>query len=178
MQAGRDAPENRAMFGRRLTWALIFLAAAAIAQCALALWSVRVAEHQVLRGRVAADIQLGFAQLSADKQRLRAWAAQREFDAGAELPELQQLAATMRATLDRLDQLAERAEALDDRPRARERQLQRRDALVVLRQKLDSLVPQLSEHPVPGSGSPATLWAAASEHFDMAQGRDLRRLLA
>ncbi len=178
MQAGRDAPENRAMFGRRLTWALIFLAAAAVAQCALALWSVRVAEHQVLRGRVAADIQLGFAQLSADKQRLRAWAAQREFDAGAELPELQQLAATMRATLDRLDQLAERAEALDDRPRARERQLQRRDALVVLRQKLDSLVPQLSEHPVPGSGSPATLWAAASEHFDMAQGRDLRRLLA
>lgn len=167
------------MFGRRLTWALVFLAAAAVAQCALALWSVRVAEHQVLRGRVAADIQLGFAQLSADKQRLRAWAVQREFGAGAELAELQRLAASMRATLDRLDELAARAVTLDDRPRARERQLQRRDALVVLREKLDSLVPQLSEHPVPGPGvDPATLWATASEHFDMAQGRDLRRLLA
>lgn len=168
-----------AMFGRRLTWALIFLAAAALAQCALALWSVRVAEHQVLRGRVAADIQLGFAQLTADKQRLRAWAAQREFGAGAELPELQQLATSMRATLDRLDQLAARAATLDDRPRARERQLQRRDALAVLRRNLDSLVPQLSELPVPsGNASPAALWAAANEHFDLAQGRDLRRLLA
>lgn len=167
------------MFGRRLTWALIFLAAAAVAECALALWSVRVAEHQVLRGRVAADIQLGFAQLSADKQRLRAWAAQREFGAGAELSELQALAASMRATLERLDQLAARAVTLDDRPRARERQLQRRDALAVLHEKLDTLVPQLSAHPVPAAGNDApTLWAAASEHFDMAQGRDLRRLLA
>lgn len=167
------------MFGRRLTWALIFLAAAALAQCALALWSVRVAEHQVLRGRVAADLQLGFAQLSADKQRLRAWAAQREFGAGAELPELQLLAASMRTTLDRLDQLAARAVTLDDRPRARERQLQRRDALAVLRRNLDTLVPQLSEHPVPsGTATAAELWAAANEHFDMAQGRDLRRLLA
>jgi two-component system, OmpR family, sensor kinase len=167
------------MFGRRLTWALIFLAAAAVAECALALWSLRVAEHQVLRGRVAADIQLGFAQLSGDKQRLRAWAAQREFGAGAELSELQGLAASMRATLDRLDQLAARAVTLDDRPRARERQLQRRDALAVLREKLDTLVPQLSGHPVPaGSNDAAALWAAASEHFDTAQGRDLRRLLA
>jgi len=167
------------MFRRRLSWALVFLAAAALAQCALALWSVRVAEHQVLRGRVAADIQLGFAQLAADKQRMRAWAAQREFGAGAELPELQALAGTMRATLDRLDALAAKAVTLDDRPRARERQLQRRDALAVLRRSLETLVPQLSQLPVPGgSGSPAALWAAASEHFDMAQGRDLRLLLA
>lgn len=167
------------MFGRRLTWALVFLAAAVAAQCALALWSLRVAEHQVLRGRVAADIQFGFAQLSADKQRLRAWAAQREFGAGAELEELQRLAASMRATLDQLDALAARAVTLDDRPRARERQSQRRDALTVLREKLDSLVPQLSQHPATGPGTDAAaMWALASEHFDMAHGRDLRRLLA
>lgn len=173
------APTMPAMFGRRLTGALIFLAAAAVAECALALWSLRVAEHQVLRGRVAADIQLGFAQLAADKQRLRAWAAQREFSAGAELPELQALATSMRGTLDRLDRLATRAVTLDDRPHARERQLQRRDALAVLRKNLDTLVPQLSGQPKPaGAASPAALWAAASEHFDMAQGRDLRRLLA
>ncbi len=167
------------MFGRRLTWALVFLAAAALAQCALALWSVRVAEHQVLRGRVAADIQLGFAQLVADKQRMRAWAAQREFGAGAELSELQALAVSMRGRLDALDALATRAIVLDDRPRARERQLQRRDALAVLRRSLEILVPQLSTLPVPGPvGSPAAMWATANEHFDMAQGRDLRLLLA
>lgn len=70
MHAAQPRHHTGAMFGRRLTWALIFLAAAA--ECALALWSLRVAEQQVLLGRVAADVQLGFAQLSGDKQRLRA----------------------------------------------------------------------------------------------------------
>lgn len=167
------------MFGRRLTWALVFLAAAGMAECALALWSLRVAERQVLRGRVAADIQLGFAQLAADKQRLRLWAAQRQFDAGAEPPELQALAASMRGTLDRLDELAAQAVAVDDRPPARARQLQRRDALAVLRSSVATLVPQLGEMPAtPGAASPAAAWAAASERFAAAQGRDLRQLLA
>lgn len=167
------------MFGRRLTWALVFLAAAAVAECALALWSLRVAERQVLRGRVAADIQLGFAQLAADKQRLRLWAAQRQFDAGAEPRELQALAGSMRGTLDRLDALAAQAVALDDRPPARARQLQRRDALAVLRGNVETLVPQLGgASAAPGTTSPAAAWAAASERFAVARGRDLRQLLA
>jgi two-component system OmpR family sensor kinase len=167
------------MFGQRLTWALVFLAAAAVAECALALWSLRVAERQVLRGRVAADIQLGFAQLAADKQRLRLWAAQRQFDAGAEPRELQALAGSMRGTLDRLDALAAQAVALDDRPPARARQLQRRDALAVLRGNVETLVPQLGEASAArGTTSPAAAWAAASERFAVARGRDLRQLLA
>ncbi|MDR7298410.1 signal transduction histidine kinase [Pelomonas aquatica] len=167
------------MFGRRLTWALVALAAAAVAECALALWSLRVAERQVLRGRVAADIQLGFAQLAADKQRLRLWAAQRQFDAGAEPRELLALAGSMRGTLDRLDALAAQAVAVDDRPPARARQLQRRDALAVLRSSVDTLVPQLGGMPAaPGAANPAAAWAAASERFAVAHGRDLRQLLA
>lgn len=168
-----------AMFGRRLTWALVFLAAAAVAECALALWSLHVAERQVLRGRVAADIQLGFAQLAADKQRLRLWAAQRQFDASAEQPAMQALVASMRATLDRLDQLAAQAVAIDDRPRARERQLQRRDALAVLRRSVETLAPLLAALvPPTGDARPAALWASASQSFDRADGRDLRDLLA
>lgn len=167
------------MFGRRLTWALVFLAAAAVAECALALWSLRVAERQVLRGRVAADIQLGFAQLAADKQRLRLWAAQRQFDADAAPRELQAVADSMRTTLDRLDGLATQAVALDDRPAVRARQQQRHEVLVVLRASIETLVYQLHETPVArGTSAPAASWAAASERFAVAQGRDLRQLLA
>lgn len=167
------------MFGRRLTWALVFLAAAAVAECGLALWSLGVAWQQVLRVRVASDIQLGFSQLATDKQRLRLWAAQRQFDAGAELPALQALVLSMRTTLDRLDGLAAQAVAMDDRPSVRERQLQRRDALVVLRSSVEALAPLLAAMaPGAGDASSARQWAAANQSFDQADGRDLRRLLA
>ena len=50
------------MFRRRLTVALLFLAAAAVLEGFVAVWALSVAERHVQRGRVASDIQLGFVE--------------------------------------------------------------------------------------------------------------------
>ena len=73
------------MFRRRLTVALLFLAAAAVLEGFVAVWALSVAERHVQRGRVASDIQLGFVELSARKQRLRTWASQAQLDVNVDL---------------------------------------------------------------------------------------------
>ena len=72
------------MFSTKLTFALAGLGLAAALQAAAALWSIGVADRQVLRGRVASDIHVAFVELSVTKQRLRSWVAQRQADAGAD----------------------------------------------------------------------------------------------
>lgn len=167
------------MFRRRLTVALALLAAAAVAEGALAVWALGVAERQVQRGRVASDIQLGFVELSATKQRLRSWVAQRQLDAGAEAVQRDRLQADMRATLARLQDLSDRAARIDDATPPRPEHLARRDALAVLSRSLDEL-----ERAVAGARplEPDTDARAAMEAlirlFDVSQGRDLRGLLA
>jgi hypothetical protein len=46
-----------------------------------------VAERKLHNGRVASDIQLGFVELSANKQGLRSWVAQWQLQAGASVNE-------------------------------------------------------------------------------------------
>jgi hypothetical protein len=57
------------MFRRRLTLVLLLLAAAVVLQGVAAVFAVREAERQVVRGRVASDILQRFVDLSATKQR-------------------------------------------------------------------------------------------------------------
>ncbi|MBQ1764552.1 MAG: hypothetical protein IIZ92_16870, partial [Aquincola sp.] len=128
------------MFRRRLTIALALLAAAAVLEGVVALWALGVADRQVQRGRVHSDIQLGFVEMSASKQRLRAWVSQRQMDAGADLAERDRLQADMRSTLQRLQDLAERAQVLDEgRDGSQAEHLQRQDALKVLTVTLHDL---------------------------------------
>lgn len=172
------APRSSA-FRRRISLALAALATIAALQGGFAVWAVGLAQHHVLRGRVAADIKQGFTALWFDKQQLRNWMAQRQFGATATDEQRDALLRGMRDTLTRLDALAEQAVLLDQGQAARQRQVQRRDALMVLRGSLDQLARGLASlnQPAPGLDTSAA-WLIANDLFDNAEGRDLRTLLS
>jgi signal transduction histidine kinase len=167
------------MLRRRLTLALVALAAVVVLQGLGAVWVLNQAERQVLRGRLASDIQLGFVDLSATKKELRSWVAQRQQGAGADPAVRDALQATLRARVDALQGLAGAAAAIDGSAAGRAEQLQRLDALAVLGQHLEALQRAVSgvEPLTPGADA-RQAWAALSAVFDEAQGRDLRVLLA
>lgn len=97
------------MFRRRLSLVLILLAATLVLQGVGAVFALREAERQVVRGRIASDIHLGFVQLSATKQRLRSWVTQQKIGAGGELAERDALLQDMKTTLADLARLTEEA---------------------------------------------------------------------
>ncbi|MDP2802771.1 MAG: ATP-binding protein [Phreatobacter sp.] len=167
------------VFGRRLTLALAALGSIAVIQGAVALWAVGEAERHVLRGRVAADIRQGFTELRSEKQQLRTWLAQRQFGADARDSHRDALLQRMRIILADLKRLADQAVVLDDGPAARQRQAQRRDALVVLDGSIAQLERGLASLNPPPVGMDTNLaWSIANELFDRAEGQDLRLLLA
>jgi two-component system, OmpR family, sensor kinase len=167
------------MLRRRLTLALLALAAIVLLQGLGAVWVLNQAERQVQRGRLASDIQLGFVELSATKKELRSWVAQLQQGAGAE-PELRDaLQAALRERLDELQRLAGEAAALDTSAAGRAEQLRRLDALAVLGPHLEALKRAIaSVEPLTPEADARQAWAALSAVFDEAQGRDLRVLLA
>lgn len=166
-------------FRRRITLALAVLATIAALQGGFAIWAVRLAEHHVLRGRVAADIKQGFTELWFNKQQLRNWMAERQFGAGTSEDRRDALLLNMRDLLQRMNELAEQAIALDGGAAARQRQAERRDALLVLGGSIDQLARGLASLNQPSPGLDTTsAWRIANELFDNAEGRDLRSLLA
>jgi two-component system OmpR family sensor kinase len=171
--------QRSSAFRRRITLALAALATIAALQGSFAVWAVGLAQHHVLRGRVAADIKQGFTALWFDKQQLRNWMAQRQFGAYANDDQRDALLQRMRDTLGQLNGLAEQATLLDDGPAARQRQAQRRDALAVLGGSLDQLARGLASlnQPAPGLDT-SSAWRIANDLFDNAEGRDLRALLS
>lgn len=172
-----SAPKSN-VFRRRVTLALVALAAISVIEGAFALWAVGLAERHVLRGRVAADIKQGFTEIRSDKQQLRNWLAQRQFGADAQDSQRDLLLERMRGALARLNALAEQAVTLDASPAARQRQAQRRDALLVLDGSLSQLARGLASLNPPPIGADATVaWRIANDLFDRAEGRDLRSLL-
>lgn len=171
--------QRSSAFRRRITLALAALATIAALQGGFAVWAVGLAQHHVLRGRVAADIRQDFTELWFDKQQLRNWMAQRQFGASASDNQRDFLLQRMRDTLERLNGLAQQAILLDEGLAARQRQAQRRDALLVLHGSLDQLARGLASlnQPAPGLDTSAA-WRIANDLFDNAEGRDLRALLA
>lgn len=167
------------MFRRRLSIALGLLAAVAVAEGLGAAAALRVAERQVERGRVASDIRTGFVELSATKQRLRTWVAQRQQGAGADPAARERLQRDMRATLDRLQVLAAQAVTLDDSPATRGEHLRRQDALGVLRDSVVDLERAVNAaQPLAPGADAQQAWQALSGVFDRSQGRDVRQLIA
>jgi two-component system OmpR family sensor kinase len=167
------------MFRRRLSIALGLLAAVAVAEGLGAAAALRVAERQVERGRVASDIRTAFVELSATKQRLRTWVAQRQQGAGADPAARERLQRDMRATLDRLQVLAAQAVELDDSPATRGEHLRRQDALGVLRDSVVDLERAVdAAQPLATGADAQQAWQALSAVFDRSQGRDVRQLIA
>lgn len=121
------------MFSRRIRLAFLMMALLAGALGATAWWLAGEAAHRVLRGRIAAELQAGMLELSADKHRLQAWSLERLLGVGPEPEAGPALAEAMRARIAQLRIQGDEAERLD---RARGKPLdghaQRRDMLARL----------------------------------------------
>lgn len=167
------------MFRRRLTLSLGLLATMSVLQGLGAAVALHVAQQQVERGRVASDIRTAFVELSATKQRLRTWVAQRQQGAGADASVREALQRDMRLTLQRLQDLSAGAIRLDPGAATRVEHLRRQDALAVLAISVSDLerAVDAAEPLAPGADAQQA-WQALSAVFDRSQGRDVRQLIS
>lgn len=152
---------------------------AALLQGGVSWWAIQAAGEQVVRGRVAADIQNGFMALLATKQRLRVWAAEATLEGQGDPARKQQLLAQMDTHLAELQTLTDQADTwLGKDPLLATEQQSRRQALSVLASNLAELQRAMdrSDGTTPADRSEA--WQRLNQAFDMSQGRDLRTLLA
>ncbi len=101
------------MFSRRLIFAFAAFALLAVALGALNGWVSRLAEHRVVRGRVAADLLSTYLDLSAEKARLRIWVLQSIADTSTDPALGPDLAQSMRRDIETLRNLADEAVRMD-----------------------------------------------------------------
>lgn len=167
------------MFRRRLTLVLMLFASAVVLAALVAAASLVITERQVLRGRVASDIATGFVQLSAQKQRLRTWVAQVQQGASADLSLRSELQAAMHGTLEKLKVLAAQAAELDGGAEAAPEHRRRSETLAVLEQSVAALDRAVQEvRPLSAGVDADQAWRELSRVFDMAEGHDIRKLIA
>ena len=168
------------MFRRQLSGVLLFLAACIVLQGLGAVFALREAERQVVRGRLASDIHQGFVQLSATKQHLRSWVTQHKIGAGGNPAERDALIEQMQQSLGELALLAQKSAALGLlQGRDSEEHAARTDALQVLGQNVHALGQALAQIQTLPANMPARLgWESLSEVFDKSEGHDLRELIA
>ena len=167
------------MFRRQLSGVLLFLATCIVLQGVGAVFALREAERQVVRGRLASDIHQGFVQLSATKQHLRSWVTQHKIGAGGNPAERDALLQQMQRCLGELALLAQTSAALGLDGRDSEEHLARTDAVQVLGQNVHALGQALAQVKTLPADMPARMgWDTLSEVFEKSEGRDLRELIA
>ena len=167
------------MFRRRLSVVLILLAATVVLQGVAAVFALREAERQVVRGRVASDILQRFVDLSATKQRLRSWVTQHNIGAGGNEAERDALEQRMRRSLRELGDLTLAAAEGGMATADAQEHAQRLDALQVLHQSMDTLSVAIRRSaPLSPDTQARQAWDALAEVFDQSEGRDLRQLIA
>jgi len=166
------------MFRKQLSWVLLFLAACIVLQGIGAVFALREAERQVVRGRIASDIHQGFVQLSATKQHLRAWVTQHKIGAGGVPSVREALLDDMHRTLAELASLAQTASTLGMEGSDGKEQKARVEALHVLGLNVKTLGETLGQVKTLPADIPARLgWDTLSEVFEKSEGRDLRQLI-
>lgn len=166
------------MFRFRLGLVLMLLAAAVVLQGVAAVFAVREAERQVVRGRVASDILQRFVELSATKQRLRTWVTQHQIGAGGDVADRDALMQRMQTLLGELSGLTRQAEDMGLAAEAPEEHAARQDALRLLTQSvvtLDTTVRQMQ--PLSPEVRASQVWDALTAVFEQANGRDLRSVV-
>lgn len=167
------------VFSTRLTLAIGFLAALFFVQGAVTWWVSDVARLRVERGRIAGDLQAGFIDLVATKQRLRGWALQVMLGASPPTSEGDRLSQTLIGSIDKLKELGRRAETFD---RAQGKDLpehaERAGVLVVLGNSFARLREAVLTLPASQPGSdPVLAWQALEQTFDVAGAEDLKSVL-
>ena len=166
------------MFRRQLSGVLLFLAACIVLQGVGAVFALREAERQVVRGRLASDIHQGFVQLSATKQHLRSWVTQHKIGAGGNPADRDALLAQMQRSLGELALLAQTSAALGLDGRDSEEHLARTNAVQVLGHNVHALGQALAQLKTLPADMPARMgWDTLSEVFEKSEGHDLRELI-
>lgn len=169
----------KSLFSTRLTVAFALMASLALAQGGLAAWIADRAERQVIRGRVAGDLQSTFWELSATKQRLRAWSLRALIGAPHARGDGEMLRLRMADAIVRLQNLSAQAEQMDRAMGIESREGPERDeALKLLSQSVVSLQERIAEINRRGPTQDAlAAWAEIETVFDKGAGRDLREIL-
>jgi signal transduction histidine kinase len=167
------------MFSRRLILAFAALALLAVALGALNGWVSRLAEHRVVRGRVAADLLSTYLDLSAEKARLRIWVLQSIADPSTDPSIGPDLGQSMRRDLDTLRQLAAEAVRMDGPDAALLKEhVERARTIELLENSVASMlgrVEQINDRET-GEEGPISL-SAVDEVFDRYGQYDVRALL-
>lgn len=174
-------------FSRKIAAAAILLSGLILAQGAVNSWIARVAEERVFRGRIAGDLHAGFLDLSATKQRLKAWSLQVLLGTVPPVTEGDRLSNLLINRADDLLALGERAAALDKgTARATGQTIQapgsehlaRAAALRTLREsfvRLRTAVLRLDA--ISPSGDPLGAWQSLERVFDVAGDQNLADVL-
>lgn len=167
------------MFRRQLSVVLLVLAACIVLQGVGAVFALREAERQVVRGRLASDIHQGFLQLLASKQHLRSWVTQHKIGAGGSPEERDALLQDMQQTLAALAHLAKIAAVMGVGGMANDEHRERIEAVRVMGKNVLTLGQTLDQLIVLPPSVPARLgWDSLNDVFDQSEGQDLRVLIA
>ncbi|WP_323688828.1 sensor histidine kinase [Rhizobium sp. AN83] len=137
------------------------------------------AEQQVIRGRYAGDILSGLLELSATKQRLRAWSLRALIGADHAPGDGEILRTHMAATIEEPQHISQRTRTMDhlagapaDDDDARDEALQLISGSVIA---LKPAIEDIRSHT--GADDVRTAWASIEKVFDQGAGRDLREVL-
>jgi signal transduction histidine kinase len=166
-------------FTIRLIAAFAVLAVLIVSQGLLNRHIAIEAEQQVIRGRYAGDILSGLLELSATKQRLRAWSLRALIGADHAPGDGEMLRAHMATTIEQLQRISQKTRAMDhlagapaDDDDARDEALQLISGSVIA---LKPAIEDVRSHT--GADDARTAWASIEKIFDQGAGRDLREVL-
>ncbi|MBB3945334.1 signal transduction histidine kinase [Rhizobium skierniewicense] len=166
-------------FTMRLIAAFAVLAVLIVSQGLLNRHIATEAEQQVIRGRYAGDILSGLLELSATKQRLRAWSLRALIGADHAPGDGEMLRAQMAATIEQIQRISEKSREMDhlagasaDDDDARDEALQLISGSVIA---LKPAIEDIRSHT--GADDVRSAWASIETIFDQGAGRDLREVL-
>ncbi len=166
-------------FTIRLIAAFTVLALLIVAQGLLNRHIATVAEQQVIRGRYAGDLLSGMLELSATKQRLRAWSLRALIGADPAPGDGEMLRAHMAATIAQLQRISSESRKMDNLANAPTDDDDARDeALRLISGSVVALRPAIEgirSHT--GAEDARSAWASIEAIFDQGAGRDLREVL-
>ncbi|NTE87444.1 sensor histidine kinase [Agrobacterium rubi] len=169
-------------FTIRLVAAFAVLAMLIVCQGLLNRHIATEAEQQVIRGRYAGDLLSGLLELSATKQRLRAWSLRALIGADHAPGDGEMLRAHMAATIEQLQRISKKTRELDHLTGAQEEDVDddnaRDEALQLISGSVVALKPAIEDiKSHTGADDARTAWASIETIFDQGAGRDLRELL-
>ncbi|XUY29205.1 ATP-binding protein [Agrobacterium sp. rho-8.1] len=166
-------------FTMRLIAAFAVLAVLIVCQGLLNRHIATEAEQQVIRGRYAGDILSGLLELSATKQRLRAWSLRALIGADHAPGDGEMLRAQMATTIEQIQQISKETREMDhlagasaDDDDARDEALQLISGSVIA---LKPAIEDIRSHT--GADDVRSAWASIETIFDQGAGRDLREVL-